>query len=295
MATAAGVGGAGDKQTAKRARSSPPKLGAAPRRAAQKKDTTGAGAAPDYTLIYRFLALLFDPVNRIGASDAVKALRGLPALEQETAMLLVSNLERNLSSRTMWEQQMRSVCAGQPTFLTADPASFPKTEGAAARYAAPHRQTVVSAAFGTRGGEIHPTAVRQLLAGVSYVPPPADPSAAEYQARGVARHVAGVAHAAQMLHGRNAVGNVSSWQAHLPPAAGLSAGPGLAPFGGVYSAPMAVAALGPTPQRAAVRDHLAGAAALLANGGRGMTGESTGAAMSVPLYAVLGLLPQLHG
>jgi hypothetical protein len=293
VATAAGVGGGGDKHTAKRARSLPPTLGAAPRRAALKKVTTGAGAAPDYTLIYRFLALLFDPVNRISAADAVKALRGLPALEQETAMLLVSNLERNLSSRTMWEQQMRSVCAGQPTFLTADPASFPKTEGAAARYAAPHRQTAVSAAIGTRGGESHPTAVRQLLAGVSYVPP--DSSAAEYQARGVARHVAGVAHAAQMLHGRNAVGNVSSWQADLPPAAGLSAGPGLAPFGGVYSAPMAVAALGPTPQRAAVRDHLAGAAALLTNGGRGLTGESTGTAMSVPLYAVLGLLPQLHG
>jgi hypothetical protein len=76
---------------------------------------------PDFTNIYHFLARLVDPVNGPAPGEALATLRRMPALEQETTLLLMSNLTRNLMSRSMWDEQMRSVCEGKPSFVTAEP------------------------------------------------------------------------------------------------------------------------------------------------------------------------------
>ena len=80
---------------------------------------SGSGL-PDFTNIYHFLARLVDPDHGHAPGEALATLRGMPALEQETALLLMSNLARNLMSRSMWDEQMRSVCEGKPTFVTAE-------------------------------------------------------------------------------------------------------------------------------------------------------------------------------
>ena len=80
---------------------------------------SGSGL-PDFTNIYHFLARLVDPDHGHAPGEALATLRGMPALEQETALLLMSNLARNLMSRSMWVEQMRSVCEGKPTFVTAE-------------------------------------------------------------------------------------------------------------------------------------------------------------------------------
>ena len=82
--------------------------------------TVASNGLPDFTNIYHFLARLVDPVHGPAPGEALATLRRMPALEQETALLLMSNLSRNLMSRSMWDEQMRSVCEGKPTFVTAE-------------------------------------------------------------------------------------------------------------------------------------------------------------------------------
>jgi hypothetical protein len=75
-------------------------------------------ATPDFASIYVFLAAVMDPAAPQNGSHLV-ALRAMSPLDRETAVLLMHHLVRNLTSRTMWETQMKLVCEGKPSFITA--------------------------------------------------------------------------------------------------------------------------------------------------------------------------------
>lgn len=77
-----------------------------------------AAAPLDYTQIYLFLSDLMNPQSP-PPSELLAVLRRMPELEQETALLLMGNLSRNLTCRAMWEAQTKLVCEGRPSFVTA--------------------------------------------------------------------------------------------------------------------------------------------------------------------------------
>ena len=81
------------------------------------------GAAPDFMVIYSFLAGLFADDASTAGNHAAHLQRMSP-INRETTVILMRNVRSNLQSKQMWNQQLQLVGAGCTTFLNPEDAQY---------------------------------------------------------------------------------------------------------------------------------------------------------------------------
>ena len=79
------------------------------------------GQTPDFFVVYTFLAEIFDPDVRASCKEK---LSRMSSVDRETVMLLMQNLGANLMCERMWEDQIKLIGAGCPTFVNASEGAF---------------------------------------------------------------------------------------------------------------------------------------------------------------------------